>query len=106
VDAKPNDPVVAPGYQSALFPAPPARRARWRAVRRDGARLPQIGQLGVAIAQARALVLTDGVAWIVGSDEHTVEITRLSAGFEVVGVTDRGPRWASTVRAALARSQI
>jgi hypothetical protein len=101
-----DDPVVAPGYQCALFPAPRARRARWRAVSIDAARLPQVGQLGVAIAQARALVLADGVAWIVGSDEHTVEISRRVAGFDVVGVTDGAPRWAFTVRTALARSRI
>jgi hypothetical protein len=94
-----EEPVVAPGYQAALFPPPPARRVRWRAVRRDGTRLPAVGELGVVIAQARTLAGADGQAWIVGSDHHTLEVTRAArAGFTVTGC---GPRWTQTVRMAL-----
>jgi hypothetical protein len=93
-----EEPVVAPGYQAALFPPPPGRRVRWRAVRRDGTRLPAVGELGVVIAQARTLATADGQAWIVGSDHHTVEVTRTPAGFTVTGC---GPRWTQTVRMAL-----
>ena len=108
-DQSPDDPAsvgpdpapVAPGYQAALFRAPPGTRLRWRAVRRTGDRLPP-ADLGVALAQARTLAATDGAAWIVGTDQHTIEIRRTDnpATFTVDAGT-RPPRWAGTVQSAL-----
>ena len=97
--------VVAPGYQTALLPAVPGRSVRWRTVRRDGTRFPPVGELGVVIAQARILAQTDGAAWIVGSDHHTIEI---STGGDGPGpsprkfaVNGRGPAWTHTVARVL-----
>lgn len=100
-----NARVLAPGYQAHLFPGPPATRLRWRTVRGDGTRFRPVSELGVVIAQVLALVRADGQAWVVGSDEHTVEIHQLAAGesgsgMEVIGI---GPRWTRTLAAALNR---
>jgi hypothetical protein len=96
--------VVAPGCQGHLFVGVPAVRVRWRVVRRDGTRFPEVAELGVIIAQVKTLAQADGVGWVVGSDEHTIEVRRRqddSAGpVEVIGV---GPRWSRTVAAALQR---
>lgn len=100
---RPDEPIVAPGYQAALLPGLPARRARWRAVRRNGSRLPPVGELGVVIAQARAIALAEGAAWIVAADEHTIEIRRAGDGLIVIG---DGARWVRIVRDAIARSTL
>ena len=97
--------VLAPGYQAVLIPGPPAVRVRWRVVRCDGTRFRPESELGVIIAQASALIRADGCAWVVGSDEHTIEIRGLPADgstgrMEVMGV---GPRWTRTVEAAVNR---
>jgi hypothetical protein len=96
--------VLAPGYQAFLFPGPPAARVRWRAIRRDGTRFPAVAELGVITAQVRALARADGIAWVVGSDEHTVEIHPPTGDpkgeWEVLGI---GPRWSRTLEAALQR---
>jgi hypothetical protein len=76
---------------------------RWRAVRRGGTRFPAVGELGVVVAQVRALIRADGIAWTVGSDDHTVEIqTGQAEGshYEMQGI---GPRWTRTLAAALQR---
>jgi len=93
--------VLAPGYQAALFAAPQPAQRRWRAVQPDGHRLPPVGQLGVAVAQALAIADAGGVAWIVGTDEHAVEIRRAAAGPTVHGAGPGCPRWAAAVHAAL-----
>jgi hypothetical protein len=94
---------VAPGYQGALFRPPAAARPRWRAVRRDGVRLPPVAELGVVIAQAAAIAAAEGAAWIVGADHHTVEISAGPDGLWVSAAA-AAPRWVDTVTAALARS--
>ncbi|SRR6266496_2083332 len=96
------EPVVAPGYQCALFRPPAAARARWRVVRRDGTRLPPVAELGVAIAQASAVAGREAQAWIVGADHHTAEITAGPDGLQVAG-GDAPPRWVATVARALRR---
>ncbi len=96
------EPVVAPGYQCALFRPPAAARARWRVVRRDGGRLPPVAELGVAIAQASAVAGGEGRAWIVGADHHTAEITAGPDGLRVAGGS-APPRWVATVARALRR---
>lgn len=96
-------PVLAPGQQATLLaPATPAR-LRWRAVDRDGARLPAVAELGIALAQALALAGAGGVAWIVGNDEHAVEIRSTAAGRVVHGADAAAPRWARAVEAAARR---
>ena len=97
--------VLAPGYQAFLIAGPPAVRVRWRVVRCDGTRFRPESELGVIIAQVSALIRADGCAWVVGSDEHTIEIRSLptdgrTARMEVRGI---GPRWTRTVEAAVNR---
>ncbi len=99
---EPAEVVVAPGYQCALFRPPATARARWRAVRRDGTRLPAVAELGVVIAQASAIASREGRAWIVGADHHTAEITAGPAGLQVAA-GDTPPRWVATVASALRR---
>jgi hypothetical protein len=98
------EPVVAPGYQAALFPPPRAARLRWRAVRPDGTRLPPVAQLGVVIAQARTIAAAEGAAWIVGTDHHTVEIDRTPDGEATACVGPDAPSWTTTVHSVLART--
>jgi hypothetical protein len=100
-----GEPVVAPGYQASLLSGPPSARVRWRVVRRDGTRFRPVSELGVVIAQVLALTHADGCAWVVGSDEHTIEVRthpveRSGRQVEVLGV---GPRWTRTVQAAVTR---
>jgi hypothetical protein len=101
----PEDVVLAPGYQAYLLPGPPAARVRWRTVRSDGTRFRPVSELGVIIAQVRALVRVDGCAWVVGSDEHTIEIRshaeeNSASEIEVRGI---GPRWTYTIATAVHR---
>jgi hypothetical protein len=99
-----DEPVLAPGYQAYLLPGVPQARVRWRTVRCDGTRYGAVGDLGLIVAQVKALIRADGVAWVVGSDQHTIEVrtpANDSAGtVEVIGV---GPRWSRNLAAALHR---
>lgn len=95
--------VTAPGYQAHLFSGPPAASVRWRAVRRDGTRFPAVGDLGVVVAQVRALIRADGMAWVVGSDEHTGEIRVGQVEGSQCEVQGIGPRWTRTLATALER---
>ena len=97
-----GDSVLAPGWQGALFAAPLPARMRWRAVDPDGLRLPPVAQLGVAVAQALAIVEARGAAWIVGTDEHTVELLRTPTGPVVHGGGPAAPRWTAVVGTAVA----
>jgi hypothetical protein len=102
IDDTAGGPVVAPGYQGALLPAPAIHRPRWRAVRPDGTRLPPVGQLGAVTAQATTIAAGQGTAWIVGPGGYTVEITR-AAGRLQLTATAPEPRWVATVRTAIRR---
>lgn len=99
-----SDPVVAPGYQAALFPAPKTARLRWRAVRPDGTRLPPVTQLGVVIAQASTIAAAQGAAWIVGTDHHTLQVDRTPHGLTTTGGGPGAPAWTATVHSVLART--
>jgi hypothetical protein len=92
--------VYAPGQQPALFPTPHPPPRRWRAVAADGRRLPPVGSVGVALAQTLALARANGAAWILGADEHTVQI-RHRSGPVVLGAGPGAPRWARAIAAAL-----
>ena len=98
------DPILAPGYQAALFPPPATARLRWRAVRPDGTRLPPVTRLGVVIAQARTIAATEGTAWIVGTDHHTVQIDRRPDGATSSHAAPDAPAWTATVHTALTRN--
>jgi len=99
-----SDPVVAPGYQAAFFPAPRTARLRWRAVRPDGTRLPPVGQLGAVIAQASTIAAAEGAAWIVGTDHHTVQIDHTPDGMTTTGAGPGAPAWTGAVHSVLTRA--
>jgi hypothetical protein len=98
-----DEPMLAPGYQGTLLPAPVTGQPRWRAVQPDGTRLPPVSQLGVVIAQATAIAGERGAAWIVGPGEHTIQVTRAGATLHTTAAA-AGPRWTATVRGVIDRA--
>src|SRR5260370_2472812 len=97
--------VVAPGYQAELFRTPAYARPRWRAVRRDGTRLPPVAQLGVVAAQASAIAVREGAAWIVGTDHHAAQIAADADGWLRVSSDGAPPRGVAALPAPPARTR-
>ncbi len=55
-------------------------------------------------AQASAIAVREGAAWIVGTDHHAAQIAADADGWLRVSSDGAAPRWVAAVAAALART--